>query len=325
MFKKLRNRIIIITMTITTVVLVVAGVSIMLISTTTRPEPKVRMEIFTTTTESDETGIGFPFADDENNLREFIRLDRNEGNTRLLMTLLGVGLMVEAVVFGMVYYLSRRIVEPVKDAYDKQKLFIANASHELKTPLAVIQANMEALEVNEENERWKDNIESEIGHANKLVLDLLQLARIDAGEIGEKKLEKVILVEEMKRRVEMFVPRFKGKIELKDKSEGKEWTLPRQDVLQVMDILLDNATKYGEKRIIVELGQNDIMISNDGCKVSKEEAEKIFDRFYQTDKTKEGSGLGLAIAKAICEQNKWEIRCESGRTMTKFIVMLKNA
>lgn len=323
MFKKLRNRIIIITMTITTVVLVVAGVSIMLISTTTRPEPKVRLEVFTS--ESDGVGMGFPFSDDENNLREFIRLDRNEGNTRLLVTLLGVGLIVEAVVFGMVYYLSRRIVEPVKDAYDKQKLFIANASHELKTPLAVIQANMEALEVDEENERWKDNIESEIGHANKLVLDLLQLARMDAGEIGEKKLEKMDLAEEMKRRVEMFAPRFKGKIELKDKSEGKEWTLPRQEVLQVIDILLDNATKYGEKKIVAELGQNDIMISNDGCKVPKEEAEKIFDRFYQTDKTKEGSGLGLAIAKAICEQNKWEIRCESGKTMTKFVVVLKNA
>ena len=158
MFNKLRHKIIIITMAITTVVLVLAGGSIMLFSSTLRPDPKPfpAMMVF----ESDGTTQEF---------KEYIVTDRKEGNVRLLATLLSVGAIIEIIVFLISYYASKSMVAPVKDAYDKQKLFIANASHELKTPLAVIQANMEALDVDKENEKWKDNIETEITHANKLV------------------------------------------------------------------------------------------------------------------------------------------------------------
>ena len=96
--------------------------------------------------------------------------------------------------------------------------------------------------------------------------------------------------------------------------------LPRQDILQVLDILLDNATKYGDKKISVSLAGNQITISNDGATIAKQDLEKVFDRFYQTDKLKSGSGLGLAIAKAICEQNVWNISCKSTNTRTSFTV-----
>ena len=171
MFKKLRNRIIIITMTITTVVLILSGVLIMLFSSATRPEPRPMLEI----------NISNSMIYDDQDLKEFIHNDRKEGSQRLLITLLCVGVIIEVAVFLIIYYTSQKIIEPVEESYDKQKIFIANASHELKTPLAIIQANMEALEVDKSNEKWKDNIEIEINHANKLVLDLLQLAKMDAG------------------------------------------------------------------------------------------------------------------------------------------------
>ncbi|MBR1939202.1 hypothetical protein IJ847_00540, partial [Candidatus Saccharibacteria bacterium] len=162
MFKKLRNRIIIITMAATTAVLILSGVLIMTISATMRPEPKPR--------HTSDYSAQLPLAYDDQELRNFIKDDRKEGNDRLLATLLCVGALVEVATFFIVFFASQKIVEPVKDSYDKQKLFIANASHELKTPLAVIQANMEAIDVREGSEKWKANIEEEINRANKLVL-----------------------------------------------------------------------------------------------------------------------------------------------------------
>jgi signal transduction histidine kinase len=325
MFRKLRNRIIIITMTITTVVLVLSGVLIMVFSTSVRPEPRPVMGA-----EMQELGMSEPGVQelyspnrvtyDDQDLKEFIRKDRKEGGERLLVTLLCVGVVIEVATFLIVFFASQKIVEPVKDSYDKQKMFIANASHELKTPLAVIQANMEALEVGEESEKWKANIEDEIGRANKLVLDLLQLAKMDAGNIEKGVVEDVDLKVEIEKRIEMFKPKFTGDISFKGSSENKLVALSKQDFLQVLDILLDNATKYGDKKISIIIEKNGFAVTNDGATISKEDQEKVFDRFYQTDKSKDGSGLGLAIAKSLCERNGWKIVCESNRRTTKFAI-----
>lgn len=306
MFNNLRNKIIIITMVVTTVVLILAGGSVMFFSSTTRPEPRMEPVII---------GVG----ETDFNMMEQIMNDRKEGDVRLAFTLLSVGVAIEIIVFIIAYYWSEKIVAPVEDAYNKQKLFIANASHELKTPLAVIQANMEAMEVDKSNQKWKDNVETEITRANKLVLDLLQLAKMDAGKADKSAVEKVDLGAELKERINVFQPKFEGIINLKCKNV-KEYLLPKQDILQVVDILLDNATKYGEKKISVVLDEDRIEITNDGTVIAKKDQEKIYDRFYQTDKTREGSGLGLAIAKAICERNDWKIECEGGKRVTKFVV-----
>ena len=311
MFKKLRNRIIITTMATTTAVLILAGTIIMLFSSTMRPEP-----------EPPRNGITISFNEPSFNdqaFNDYIKTDREEGNTRLLITLICVGLLIEIGTFCIVYYLSQKIVEPVKDTYDKQKLFIANASHELKTPLAVIEANIEALDVSKANEKWKRNIEHEITHANKLVLDLLQLARMDAGN-NKSTPEKFDLNKEIKNHIELFKPKFSGTITYKSNTKSKSFLLPKQDILQVLDILLDNATKYGHKKITVVLNNNSIKVTNDGTTIPKKDLNKIFDRFYQTDKTKDGSGLGLAIASALCAQNNWQIKADSNARTTTFTV-----
>ena len=297
-------------MAVTTTVLVLSGVLIMVFSSTMRPEPRPEPDF----------SMPNPALYDGQELKDFIKNDRKEGSERLLVTLLCVGAIIEVATFLIVYFTSQKIVEPVKDSYDKQKLFIANASHELKTPLAIIQANMEALDISKENEKWKSNIEDEISHANKLVLDLLQLAKMDAGNIEKGAIEDINLKAEIEKRIEMFKPKFTGSISLKDSSDNKTIKLPKQDLLQVLDILLDNATKYGDKKISILLDKNGFAVTNDGATIPKEDQEKIFDRFYQTDKTKDGSGLGLAIAKALCEQNDWQITCESNKNLTKFIV-----
>lgn len=298
-------------MVVATVVLLLSGTIIMLSASTMRPEPKPHPEL--------NNNSAMVRRDDEE-LRKFIETDRKEGDARLLATLLCVGTVIELAVFLIVFYLSQKIVEPVKDSYDKQRVFIANASHELKTPLAVIQANIEALDVDKDNEKWKNNIETEVNHANKLVLDLLRLARMDAGSIKKSRPEEVDLEAEIKKRIELFQPKFKGAIKFAS-TNNYVGMLPKQDVLQVLDILLDNATKYGNKKISISIKNTSISISNDGAEITEKDLEKVFDRFYQTDKTNEGSGLGLAIAKAICEQNDWAINCKSEKNRTCFTVM----
>lgn len=315
MFKKLRNRIIVIAMSAITVVLVLAGVLIVFFSSTMRPEPKPHFEPIGVSAEQQ--------LYNNQELQAFIKDDREAGNTRLLITLLCVGAAVEIAGFLIVYYMSQKIVAPVKAAYDKQKLFIANASHELKTPLAVIGANVEALDVSEENRKWKGNIENEIEYANKLVLNLLQLARMDAGTIKTSVPENINLCAEISNRVELFRPKFSGKITAKLSEDAASYSLPKQDFIQVLDILLDNATKYADQKISIVLEKNKFNITNDGATISEKEREKIFDRFYQVDKTKSGSGLGLAIAKAICAGNGWDIHCEGTKNTTKFVVILK--
>ena len=310
MFKKLRNRIIIITMVITTIILVLSGVLIMVFSSTTRSEPKPEPDF----------SMPNPALYDDQELKDFIKTDRKEGSERLFVTLLCVGVIIEVIAFLTVYFASQKIVEPVKDSYDKQKIFIANASHELKTPLAIIQANMEALDVSKESERWKSNIEDEINHANKLVLDLLQLAKMDAGNIEKSTTENTNLRLEIEKRIDVFKPKFNGSISLKDFSDNKIINLSKQDLIQVLDILLDNATKYGDKKISIVLDKNSLAVTNDGVTIPKKDQERVFDRFYQTDKSRDGSGLGLAIAKALCEQNGWKINCESLNRHTKFVV-----
>ena len=316
MFSKLRNKIIIITMATTTAVLFLAGCSIMFFSSMIRPEPKMFPEPNVIEVK-DFNSQSFP-GNTNQELNEYIRTDRREGSARLLVTLLSVGAIIELLVFVITFFLSKKIVEPVKDSYDKQRLFIANASHELKTPLAVIQANMEALDVDKKNEKWKNNVEVEINHANKLVLDLLQLARMDAGNVSQNPPEKINLKVELKKHIEMFKPKFSGKVILKTETDDYIHELSRQDFCQAIDILLDNATKYGAKKVTVLLGDDSVSVMNDGAIIPKDERGKVFDRFYQVDKTKEGSGLGLAIAKAICEQNNWNIVCENENNLTKF-------
>ena len=313
MFQKLRKRIIIITMAVTTTVLVLSGILIMIFSTASRPAPDHHHEPdFQNNTSENH------FDDEE--LRNFIQSDRAEGRGRLIASLIAVDIIVETTVLIIVVYASKRIVEPVKNSYDRQKIFIANASHELKTPLAVIQANIEALEVDKENQRWKNNIETEINHANKLVLDLLQLARMDASSIIKSTTESVNLNAEIKKRIELFTPKFSGKIHYTSLPGSFIHQLPKQDILQILDILLDNAIKYGDRTLKIHLTKTSLFISNDGAKIKTEDLEKIFDRFYQTDKSKEGSGLGLAIAKTLCSQNGWTIRCSNQNNRTTFTV-----
>lgn len=306
MFKKLRNEFILTNMLTTTAILVIAFVSIFAVSAAgTRRELPPAPKAFNKSNEMLEA------------FREEIEREREEQLARLGLTLAMVGVSIEILVFVVSYMMAERSVKPVEEAYEKQREFIANASHELKTPIAAVQANFEALGATEQP--WTDNIETELSRASNLVSDLLTLARTDGRTVAAAK-KDINIAKVVRSRAQLIEARLDGK-KLNIVAPEKEMALINEaDFTQVLDILLDNAVKYSKKSINISLSAHLLTVENDGKTIPAEKLNKLFERFYQVDKTTEGSGLGLAIAKAVADQNKWKIWAESDKTGTKFSV-----
>ena len=305
MFKKLRNNFILTNMIITTVIIVFAFSAIYLGTSLSQQRGPVRPvpREFGGTSEMREAF--------ENEIKEV----RNESLARLAVTLIIIGALTEILVFIASYYYAERAIKPVKEAYEKQREFIANASHELKTPIAAARANFEALGTDEQP--WTDNVDMELERASKLVNDLLMLARTDGRSVAATKRE-VDLVKIVHKRAQLIEARLGGKELILDIPKKMKTTIADADFTQLLDILLDNAVKYSKSKIVVKMTTKFIYIENDGKTIAPDKISHVFDRFYQTDKTAEGSGLGLAIAKALAVQNHWKIEASSINKLTRF-------
>jgi len=310
MFKKLRSRFVIITMTITTIVLVIAFSAIYFIAAEAAKQRHPMRD-----------NIQFPYTEDISHfIEDRITLERRESLASLFITLLATGLIVEAIALVAAIYFSEQSVRPVQKAYNAQKTFIANASHEIKTPLAAIQANLEAADI--KGNHWIDNIQSEVEDLTALNNQLLTLARLE-GEFAPKKDYSVInLTDYINQLLTPLQPRLEQKqIKLSvdnSRLSRPKVNLPRTDFKQILNILLDNAIKYCNQKITLTIENNSVTVTNDGATISTKNLPHIFDRFYQTDKSKNGVGLGLAIAKQVAQQNHWHLIATSNQDSTSF-------
>ncbi len=229
--------------------------------------------------------------------------------------------------------ITNRISRPVAESFEKQKQFIADASHELKTPLAVIMASSEALESNPTERKWLDNIKSESDRMNKLIADLLDLAKSDA--VDDK---AQFAVSSLSKAVEKSVLTFEGVmfengIMLEDSiEEGIELNMDEFKIQQLMSILLDNAVKHSAKggtiNVVLKREKDIILtVTNEGEGIPEGEEQKIFERFYRADESRNRNenryGLGLAIAKNICLSHGGEISAHSSNGKTTFKVVFK--
>lgn len=246
---------------------------------------------------------------------ERIKDDRKKSLETLLISLIVTGVAVEIAVVFISFFLAEQSIRPVREAYETQKTFIANASHEIKTPLAVIQANLEAADI--KNNHWLDNVAKKTEELASLNNQLLALARIDgAPETSSKEdVDLKTLVEEVTSCYEPKLAEKKAALKIAGQGIKK---LSRADLTQLLNILVDNAVKYCDKRVSLEIVSDYIKIKNDGATIKKDELKHIFDRFYQTDKTKSGVGLGLSIAKQLAEKNGWNLSAESTIKTTTF-------
>jgi signal transduction histidine kinase len=244
--------------------------------------------------------------------------------------------------FLLSLFLSRLALKPVKKAWEQQNQFIADASHELKTPLTVILANLQILFTHKERtikeqEKWLINTKEEADRMKQLVEELLFLARSDTESVEAVQISKLPqdFSELVLNGVLLFESvAFESKVTLDNNIqtdiylEGNEVQLK-----QLITILLDNACKYAgingsvSVRLKKQAGHGILTIINTGEPISQTEQEHIFERFYRSDKSrvrKEGGyGLGLSIAKTIIEQHKGKISvASSAETGTIFTVTL---
>ena len=251
--------------------------------------------------------------------------------SRLMMVTGAVFVLCLAVVYVLVRLASKRAIRPFVENVERQQQFIANASHEIKTPLAVLSANTDLLAMMGTEAKFVDSNKRQIKRLNSLVEQMLILSRYDEGEAATTK-EEVDLVAVTKAIVEEILP------VLNEKGLRVEFTGEAQTIIttnksamtELVRILLDNAMKYtvGEPVITIESKRTQLAIGNETEPMTKEQVSQIFDRFYRVDssrnRTTGGSGLGLSIAQKIAETNDVQLTAElPSETQIRFVIATK--
>ena len=253
----------------------------------------------------------------------------------LMLTCIGLGALSFFGFLALSLFLSGWALKPVKASWEAQKQFIADASHELKTPLTVILTNAELLQSPEfgpeERNRCADNVLQMSKQMRLLVERMLTLTRMDnnAANMVMAELDLSTLVSDW---LLPFEPVFFERDLILDSriDEGIRVTASRDHIRQVLEILLDNALKYSTPgEVVVKLtregGKAILSVSNPGPEISKADRENIFKRFYRIDKARSrdgSSGLGLSIAQSIVQAHKGTIRAESQGGRNAFVVEL---
>lgn len=259
---------------------------------------------------------------------------------KLLIALILIGLVSLFILFVISVIIARKAIRPVEEAYNSQKRFIADASHELKTPLAVIKTNLDVLNANERDtiinqKKWLEYIDFQTDRMSKLVNNLLYLAKADNNEsLGV--LSKFNLSDAIMNMILTFeAVIYENNLELNcDISENIYFKGDREGINQLILILLDNAVKHSYKKTVVHVSLKQekhkiyLYVQNVGDTIPKEDLGKIFERFYRVDKSRArergGYGLGLSIAMSIVDKYKGKISVESQDSHTKFIVELNS-
>lgn len=247
----------------------------------------------------------------------------NESAVTLFRYTLIFGVVALVVFFFLSRFLARKIVEPLEDGYKKQKQFISDAGHELKTPVSVVSANAELLERELGDNQWLKNIQYENERMGILVGQLLDLARAEnvKQQFEEINFSRLVAGEALPFESVAFEKGINLNTNITDdiKVMGNSIQLK-----QVVSVLLDNAIKHsvGNSDVTLNLikANNYVNLSvvNKGEEISKEHREKLFERFYRVDDARNSEsnhyGLGLAIAKAIVDSHKGkiEVLCYNG-------------
>lgn len=239
---------------------------------------------------------------------------------RIWLITLGCGFLLSAIVFALSIVLSGIAVKPVENSIEEQKRFIADASHELKTPLSVISANnkillSEASEDGKERE-WLISTDEEVRRMSAIIKDMLSLAHSES--LKEEEKTSVDLSKTAQRICLQFeAVAYDKNVELdSDIQSGITFNASEELIKRLMGILLDNAVKYEPEggRVSVKLsrqgGKIVFSVNNKGSVISKEDIPHVFERFYRADKSRssEGAGLGLSIARSIAEIHKGTIK-----------------
>ncbi len=247
----------------------------------------------------------------------------------LLWQMLLIGSAALAVLVVISVFLARRIVRPLEENDARQKRFVSDAGHELKTPIAVISANSELLKRQIGENEWLANIDYENERMSDLVKQLLALSRAESGTLPAAPLDLSKLVDGEVLPFETLA--FEKGVEIKAAvQEGIRVDGDANQLRQLVSILLDNALSHGTGRVIsLSLSRerhNALLTVTNLSDVPPEKAQRLFERFYRADEARgeDGShyGLGLSIAQAITKAHGGAIRVSVKEGFVTFTVSL---
>ena len=265
--------------------------------------------------------FAFKSIDDGSGARFYVFLDISKSVTTLNMLFnssIIIGIAGIVLFFIVIYIFSRIAFKPVADSYKKQKLFITNASHELKTPLAVISANNEVIEMEHGEDEWTNSTKKQIAGMTELIKRLITLSKID--EEGKENFSIINLsdilvkVKDSFKSLEITMNK-PIHIELEDNLTVKG---NPKELSELFSILIENSMKYAVegKPIDISLKRKKkaviFTLKNGSTNFKPGNHNYLFERFYRSnnDSSKAGFGIGLSIAKAICENHRGKINAE---------------
>lgn len=227
------------------------------------------------------------------------------------------------------------ITKPAEEAFARQKTFVADASHELKTPLAVIMASADEIRGQEEDAKYIENVRYESDRMSRLIAGLLNLSQLesDEGQAAHKEEDLSLILEKSCMAYEAVA--YEAGVSIQSKiEEGLILSCNKEEIEQMAATLLDNAVRHSYRDTTVrmiaehckEKGKIMVLVINTGDPIPEEDREKIFERFYRSDRARSREdnryGLGLAIAKRIARNHNGDIeaRSEGGDTVFKVIL-----
>lgn len=247
----------------------------------------------------------------------FVDGSMNRSISRVQLITAGT-VMLGSLIFILVLILifSKRAVKPIAESYEKQKQFITDANHELKTPLTLILTNLDIAEAEVGKNEWLEDIRAEGERMSALVKQLVTLSRMDEDQ-GEVELNTFSLSDTVRDTVSEFeaLAEGKGTPLISSVQDGVTYYGNEAGIRRVISVLLDNAVKYcdsgGTIGLSLVLKRHPVIcVENSYENVDSLELDRLFDRFYRADKSRTftGSfGIGLSIAKAIAEKHRGEI------------------
>ncbi len=260
----------------------------------------------------------------------FLDCRRSLSNFRTFwITITQVAVAGFVLVFLLIIYFSRRIVNPTVESYEKQKLFITDAGHELKTPLAIIDADADVLSMDVGDSEWIGDIKKQVCRLTALTNDLICLARMEESENSAEMIEFPF---------SEVITEAASSFQAPAKTQKKDFQMDIQPAVsmygnekmirQLTSLLLDNALKYSPENGTIKVSlkkqgrQIRLSVFNTASEVDPAELPHLFDRFYRSDRSRNsttgGYGIGLAIAKAIVNTHRGKIQASTkdGKSLT---------
>lgn len=250
---------------------------------------------------------------------------------KLLYILIGLFIMFIALITCIGYYMADRSIEHIKSSYQRQRQFLADASHELRLPLSVLLSSVEVIENDDENQfsnftkQILSDMKDEIKKMSFIIGNLLTLARSNttASDLIKEHFNVKPIAEQIVRILEPIAQTKNIELEL-NIPENTVIYADKERISQLLQIFLDNAIKYtdnnGRIQLFIETPVTSppllkIIVKDNGVGIAPEEQDLIFERFYRVDKARsrniQGTGLGLSIAKWIVEAHKGSIKVVS--------------